>query len=64
MGNGAKDTVIKGYIRLPKAIRKRTDPIIQNRGKYKKKFEVRAEKGKQIVKDRIKHLSKRRRRRR
>lgn len=48
-----KDTAVKGYIRLPKNIRKHTDQIIQNRGIYAQSLDSRAEKGKKIVKNRL-----------
>jgi len=54
----AKEAAVKGYIRLPKAVRRHTDPLVKNRGKAKAFYERRAEKGKQILKGKLKNLSK------
>ena len=61
-----KKNAIRAYIKLPRGIRKFTDPIIKNRSKTQDSFERRAEKGKQIIKNRLKKVivGKRRKRRR
>jgi len=40
----------RAYIKLPREIRKITDPIVKNRGIYVERLDVRAKKGKQILK--------------
>jgi len=61
-----KKKAIEAYIKIPKGIRKYTDPIIKNRRKTQESLEQRAEKGKQIIKKKIKKIivGKRRKRRR
>jgi len=45
----AKEAAVKGYIRLPKAVRRFTDPLVQNRGKAQELYEKRRQKGKQLL---------------
>jgi len=56
-----KDTAVKGYIRLPKGVRKITDPLIQNRAIPQNFLDKSSEKGKQWLKKKI--VGKRRKRR-
>lgn len=56
-----KDTAVKGYIRLPKGVRKITDPLIQNRAIPQDFLDKSSEKGKQWLKKKI--VGKRRKRR-
>ena len=61
----ARNLAVKGYIRLPKAIRCHTDPLVRNRAKTQESFEKHAEKGKKILKGKLKTVmvgAKRRRR--
>lgn len=48
---------MKGYIRLPKAIRRHTDPLVKNRGKAQAGFEKRREKGKQLLKGKLRSIA-------
>ena len=49
----AKDAAVKGYIRLPKAVRRFTDPLVKNRGKAQELYEKRRQKGKQMLKGKM-----------
>jgi len=60
----AKDATVKGYIRLPKAVRRFTDPLVKNRGKAQEIFERRRQKGRQMLKGKRKGVAKSRKRRR
>ena len=62
----AKDAAVKGYIRyVPKPVRRFTDPLVKNRAKTQESFERHAEKGRKILKGKLKAMlvgAKRRRR--
>jgi hypothetical protein len=60
----ARDLAVKGYIRLPKAIRSHTDPLIRNRAKTQMSLEKHAEKGRKILGDRLRTIVAGRRKRR
>ena len=60
----ARDAAVKGYIRLPKAIRCHIDPLVKNRGKAQASFEKRSQKGKQILKGKLRALAGTKKRRR
>lgn len=66
MGSTDTDIAVKAYLRLPRSIRKHTDKLIKNRSKLQVPFEIRAKKGKQIIKNKLKKaiVGKRRKRRR
>ena len=49
----AKEAAVKGYIRLPKAVRRFTDPLVKNRGKAQELYEKRRKRGKQMLKGRL-----------
>ena len=46
----AKNAAVKVYIRLPKSMRRFTDPHVRGRAKYVATIENRSEKGKQLLK--------------
>lgn len=52
----AKNAAVKGYIRLPKSIRRHTDGLVRNRGKYTESLERRSEKGKQLLKAKLRKV--------
>ena len=61
----ARDAAVKGYIRLPKGVRHFTDPLVKNSAKTQESFEKHAEKGRKILKGKLKAMlvgAKRRRR--
>ena len=51
-----REQAIRGYIRLPKGIRKISDPLVKNRAIPQDFIERRSDKGKKIVKKRLKEL--------
>ena len=61
-----RNTLIRGYIHLPRGIRRHTDKIVGNR-EIRRSFKERQEKGKQLIKKKLKRavlgVRKRRRRR-
>ena len=52
-GNKRIGSATKTYIRLPKIIRKYTDPLVKNRAKTQQSFDQRAKKGKNLIKKKL-----------